>query len=93
VALVLLLTHLCLGWKKLVPADAMQFPRDHQQTVIYIGWTLQHLHLCMAQCRGMYINQKACSDERHCVATSKVVGTPGFRFASFCYVQKAVMYS
>ena len=38
VALVLFVTHLCLGWKKLVPADAMQIPRDHQQTVIYIGW-------------------------------------------------------
>lgn len=40
-----------------MPADAMQFPRDHQQTVIYIGWTLQHLHSCMAQCRGMYISK------------------------------------
>eukprot|EP00435_Cladocopium_sp_Y103_P039713 s1203_g10.t1 len=38
VALVLFVTHLCLGWKKLVPADAMQIPRDHQQKVIYIGW-------------------------------------------------------
>lgn len=37
-ALVLFVTHLCLGWKKLVPADAMQIPRDHQQKVIYIGW-------------------------------------------------------
>ncbi|CAK9005557.1 unnamed protein product [Durusdinium trenchii] len=36
--LILFVTHLCLGWKKLVPADMMQIPRDHQQTVIYIGW-------------------------------------------------------
>jgi len=36
--LALFVTHLCLGWKKLVPADAMQIPRDHQQKVIYIGW-------------------------------------------------------
>jgi len=38
ICLLLFVTHLCLGWKKLVPADAMQIPRDHQQTVIYIGW-------------------------------------------------------
>ncbi|CAE7489631.1 rpl11a [Symbiodinium pilosum] len=37
-AIVIFATHLCLGWKKLVPADAMQIPRDHQNSVIYIGW-------------------------------------------------------
>ena len=38
IALSLFVTHLILGWKKLVPADAMQIPRDHQTRVIYIGW-------------------------------------------------------
>ena len=38
IAVVIFATHLCLGWKKLIPADAMQIPRDHQNTVIYIGW-------------------------------------------------------
>ena len=38
ICLALFVTHLCLGWKKLVPADAMQIPRDHQNMVIYMGW-------------------------------------------------------
>ena len=38
IAVVIFATHLCLGWKKLIPSDAMQIPRDHQNTVIYIGW-------------------------------------------------------
>eukprot|EP00933_Yihiella_yeosuensis_P037531 TRINITY_DN31497_c0_g1_i1.p1 TRINITY_DN31497_c0_g1~~TRINITY_DN31497_c0_g1_i1.p1 ORF type:complete len:967 (-),score=281.29 TRINITY_DN31497_c0_g1_i1:158-3058(-) len=36
--IVIFCTHLCLGWQKLIPADAMQIPRDHQATVIWIGW-------------------------------------------------------
>jgi len=38
VCIMVFVTHLCLGWKKLIPADAMQIPRDHQQMVIYMGW-------------------------------------------------------
>jgi len=38
VCITLFVTHMCLGWKKLIPADAMQIPRDHQKTVIYMGW-------------------------------------------------------
>jgi len=30
--------HMLLGWKKLVPADAMQIPRDHVKMVTYLGW-------------------------------------------------------
>jgi len=43
-------THLCLGWKKVIPADAMQIPRDHHQTVIYIGW------VAAVAVAGMYIS-------------------------------------
>jgi len=30
--------HMCLGWKKLVPADALQIPKDHVKNVTYLGW-------------------------------------------------------
>jgi len=43
-------THLCLGWKKLIPADAMQIPRDHQTMVIYMGW------VAALAVGGMYIS-------------------------------------
>lgn len=36
--IVTFVTHMCLGWKKLVPADRMQIPRDHHTTVKYMGW-------------------------------------------------------
>lgn len=36
--IVTFVTHMCLGWKKLVPADRMQIPRDHHATVKYMGW-------------------------------------------------------
>jgi len=30
--------HLMIGWKKIVPADAMQIPKDHVKMVTYLGW-------------------------------------------------------
>jgi len=30
--------HMMIGWKKLVPADAMQIPKDHVAKVVYMGW-------------------------------------------------------
>merc|ERR1719210_3100756 len=30
--------HMLLGWKKLVPADAMQIPKDHVKVVTWLGW-------------------------------------------------------
>merc|ERR1712176_1707885 len=37
-AVCVFVTHMALGWKKLIPADEMQIPRDHQKRVIYLGW-------------------------------------------------------
>jgi len=42
--------HLCLGWKKLVPADAMQIPKDHVRAVTWLGW------LAAAAVAGMYLS-------------------------------------
>lgn len=42
--------HLCLGWKKLVPADAMQIPKDHVRAVTWLGW------LATAAVAGMYLS-------------------------------------
>lgn len=41
-------THLCLGWKKMIPSDALQIPKDHQAKVIYLGW------IAAAAVAGMY---------------------------------------
>jgi len=30
--------HMLIGWKKVVPADAMQIPKDHVKTVTLLGW-------------------------------------------------------
>lgn len=30
--------HMIRGWQKLVPADAMQIPKDHVKTVTWLGW-------------------------------------------------------
>jgi len=30
--------HMLIGWKKLVPADMMQIPKDHVKIVTYLGW-------------------------------------------------------
>mmetsp|Transcript_109686 Transcript_109686/g.274772 ORF Transcript_109686/g.274772 Transcript_109686/m.274772 type:complete len:309 (-) Transcript_109686:85-1011(-) len=30
--------HMLIGWKKLVPADALQIPKDHVKNVTYLGW-------------------------------------------------------
>merc|ERR1712050_63790 len=43
-------THMLLGWKKLVPADDMQIPKDHQKRVIYLGW------LAALAIGGMYLS-------------------------------------
>lgn len=32
--------HMCMGWKKLVPSDAMQIPKSHVSKVTYMGWIL-----------------------------------------------------
>jgi len=37
-SVVLFVTHMCLGWKKLVPADAMQIPKGHVEHVKWLGW-------------------------------------------------------
>merc|ERR1712117_782990 len=38
VCVVIFWAHMCLGWKKLVPADAMQIPKDHVKTVTMLGF-------------------------------------------------------
>lgn len=42
--------HLCMGWKKLVPADAMQIPKDHVKVVTWLGW------IAAAAVAGMYLS-------------------------------------
>jgi len=42
--------HLCMGWKKLVPADAMQIPKDHVRKVTWLGW------IAAAAVAGMYMS-------------------------------------
>jgi len=38
VCIMIFWAHLLLGWQKLVPADAMQIPTDHVNTVKWMGW-------------------------------------------------------
>mmetsp|Transcript_46095 Transcript_46095/g.132023 ORF Transcript_46095/g.132023 Transcript_46095/m.132023 type:complete len:310 (+) Transcript_46095:1125-2054(+) len=38
VCIVVFWAHMLIGWKKLVPADAMQIPKDHVRIVTWLGW-------------------------------------------------------
>merc|ERR1719499_448099 len=38
VCIVVFWAHMLIGWKKLVPADAMQIPKDHVKMVTYLGF-------------------------------------------------------
>jgi len=38
VLITIFVCHMCMGWKKMVGADALQIPRDHQNRVKWLGW-------------------------------------------------------
>lgn len=47
--------HLGMGWKKLVPADAMQIPKDHVKMVTWLGWIAAAAVAGIALC-SMYLS-------------------------------------
>jgi len=39
-AVVVFVLHMCWGWQKVIPADAMQIPKSHLNKVKWMGWIL-----------------------------------------------------